>query len=180
MLPTHQMVDLLAVRVEQAYGLRVRRWWRGCSTSRVWHAAALRLWEAHADDPECVPLDAELFVASQPISVPLPDPWTELTHHDSAKRYRLCRKANCPEVASRVDDERSDVVSGQSQQGEKVETVLSRDSRRLSALGLVHPGEPRRQRRSCGTIRRGSRGSASIVPTLPSSEHVAASSRTLS
>jgi hypothetical protein len=133
-LPTHQMIDLLAVRVEQAYGLRVRRWWRGCSTSRVWHAAALRLWEAHAEDQERVPLDAELFVASQPISVALPDPWTELTHHDSAKRFRLSVKRIVRRLRAEL---RREVGRGERsiQQGEKVETVLRHDNRRLSALG---------------------------------------------
>jgi hypothetical protein len=133
-LPTHQIVDLLAVRVEQAYGLRVRRWRRGCSTTRVWHAAALRLWEAHSEDPERVPLDAELYVASQLISVPMPDPWTELTHHDSAKRYRLSVKR----IVGRLRAElRREVRGGERsiQRGEKVETVLSQGGRRLSALG---------------------------------------------
>ena len=134
MLPTHQALDLLAVRIEQAYGLRVRRWWRGCSTSRVWHAAALRLWEAHARDPESVPLDAELFVASQPISVSLPDPWTELTHNESAKRYRLSLKRIVRSLRAEL---RREVRRGERSilQGEEVETLLSRDSRRLSALG---------------------------------------------
>jgi hypothetical protein len=133
-LPTHQMVDLLAVRVEQAYGLRVRRWWRGCSTSRVWHAAALRLWEAHSQDQERVPLDPELFVASQPISVPLPDPWTELTHHDSAKRYRRSVKRIVRRLRAELTRE---VRAGERsiEQGEQVETVLGRNGRRISALG---------------------------------------------
>ena len=86
MLPTHQILDLLAVRVEQAYGLRVRRWWRGCSTLTRLARRGFATLGGPCRDPECVPLDAELFVASQPISAALPDPWTELTHHDSAKR----------------------------------------------------------------------------------------------
>jgi hypothetical protein len=128
------MIDLLAVRVEQAYGLRVRSWWRGCSTSRVWHAAALRLWEAHAEDQGCVPLDAELFVASQPISISLPDPWTELTHHDSSKRYRLSVKRIVRRLRAEL---RREVLGGERsiEQGETVEWVLGGKSRRLSALG---------------------------------------------
>ena len=51
-LPTHEVLDQLAGRIEQAYGLRRPRWLRGCSTSRVWYTAALRLWEAHAGDPD--------------------------------------------------------------------------------------------------------------------------------
>jgi len=87
-IPTQEVLDHLAGRVEHAYGLRRPRWWGGCSTQRVWFAAALRLWEVHAQDPLRVPLDAELFVASQPISVAFADPWTELAQPEAARRYR--------------------------------------------------------------------------------------------
>jgi hypothetical protein len=42
----------------------------------------------HAANPAEIPLDAELFVASQPIAVPFADPWSELTEPDAARRYR--------------------------------------------------------------------------------------------
>jgi len=87
MIPTQEVLDPLAARVECAYGLRRPRWWRGCSTQRVWFAAALRLWEVHARDSSRVPLDAELFVASQPISIAFPNPWTELAGPEAALRY---------------------------------------------------------------------------------------------
>ncbi len=61
-------------RIERAYALRRAGWDRGCSTRRVWAAAALCLWQAHVDDPT-LPLDSELFVASQPITGSLGDPW---------------------------------------------------------------------------------------------------------
>ena len=83
-----KFMDHMAGRIEQAYGLRRPRWLRGCSTSRVWYTAALRLWESHTGDPVRVPLDPELFVASQPISAPFSDPWSELAHPESARRYR--------------------------------------------------------------------------------------------
>ena len=86
MLQTHEFIGHLAGRIENAYGLRKSLWRRGCSTNRVWHAAAQRLWEAHAVDPLRIPLDAELFVASQPISALLVDPWTELAHPESGRR----------------------------------------------------------------------------------------------
>jgi hypothetical protein len=54
----------------------------------VWSAAAGRLWAAHAADPAKIPLDAELFVASQPIAAPFADPWSELTQPDAARRFR--------------------------------------------------------------------------------------------
>jgi hypothetical protein len=80
--------DHLSRRIEEAYGLRRPDWRGGCSTSRVWNAAAERLWEAHAADPAAVPLDPELFVASQPIAVPFANPWSELAEAEAGRRYR--------------------------------------------------------------------------------------------
>jgi hypothetical protein len=87
-LPSQVVLGKLSRRIEQAYGLRRPDWRGGCSTSRVWTAAAERLWAAHAAGPAGIPLDAELFVASQPIAVPFADPWSELTPPDAARRYR--------------------------------------------------------------------------------------------
>jgi hypothetical protein len=87
-LPSQVVLARLSDRIEQAYGLRRPDWRGGCSTPRLWSAAALRLWAAHAADPAAIPLDAELFVASQPISVPFADPWSELTQPECARRYR--------------------------------------------------------------------------------------------
>ena len=88
MFPSQAVIDHLSSRIQQAYGLRRPDWRGGCSTSRVWNAAAERLWAAHAADPARVPLDPELFVASQPIAVPFADPWSELAQPESARRYR--------------------------------------------------------------------------------------------
>ena len=79
--------DHLSRRIEEAYGLRRPDWRGGCSTSRVWNAAAERLWEAHAADPAAVPLDPELYVASQPIAVPFANPWSELAETEAGRRY---------------------------------------------------------------------------------------------
>jgi hypothetical protein len=86
-LPTQEVIDHLASRIERAYALRRAGWDRGCSTRRVWAAAAMCLWQAHADDPT-LPLDSELFVASQSITGSLGDPWSELTQPDAGRRYR--------------------------------------------------------------------------------------------
>ena len=53
---------------------------------RVWFAAAIGLLELCEVDPS-LPLDPELFVASQPLCSPFADPWTELTGAESARRY---------------------------------------------------------------------------------------------
>jgi hypothetical protein len=86
-LPTQELIDHLADRIERAYILRRPHWCRACSTRRVWSAAALRLWQAHVDDPR-LPLDCELFVASQTITPALSDPWSELAQPEAAVRYR--------------------------------------------------------------------------------------------
>ena len=87
MLPTQALIDHLSDRIERAYILRRPRWCRGCSTRRVWSAAALRLWQAHVEDPR-LPLDCELYVASQTITPALSDPWSELAQPEAALRYR--------------------------------------------------------------------------------------------
>jgi hypothetical protein len=86
-LPTQQTIDHLADRIERAYLLRRPEWNRGCSTRRVWAAAAVRLWQTHMNDP-ALPLDSELFVASQPINGSFSDPWVELTQVEAGRRYR--------------------------------------------------------------------------------------------
>jgi hypothetical protein len=45
------------------------------------------LYQVHLDDP-AIPLDPELYVASQPGHPTFPDPWSELTQPAAAKRYR--------------------------------------------------------------------------------------------
>jgi hypothetical protein len=133
-LPTHEVLDHLAGRIEHAYGLRRPRWLRGCSTSRVWYTAALRLWEAYAGDPDRVPLDPELFVASQPISAPFSDPWSELAHPKSARRYlravrRIVRQLRAELKRELAAAERS------IREGREIVGVLGRKNRRLSSLG---------------------------------------------
>jgi hypothetical protein len=86
-LPTQEIIDQLAERIERAYALRQPGAARDCSTQRVWAAAALRLWQAHVEDPT-LPLDSELFVASQPIAGSSGDPWVELTQAEAGRRYR--------------------------------------------------------------------------------------------
>jgi hypothetical protein len=133
-LPTHEVLDHLAGRIEQAYALRRPRWLRGCSTSRVWYTAALRLWEAHNGDPVRVPLDPELFVASQPISAPFSDPWTELAHPESARRYRSAVRRIVRQLRAEL---RRELLAAERsiREGREISGVLGRKNRRLSSLG---------------------------------------------
>jgi hypothetical protein len=107
---------------------------RGCSTSRVWSSAALRLWEAHTSAPARVPLDPELFVASQPISTPFSDPWTELASRESIRRFRSAVSRIVRRL--RAELKRELMAAEQSiRQGQEISTVLGRRNRRLSSLG---------------------------------------------
>ena len=133
-LATQEILDKLADRIERAYGLRRPQCWLGCSTRRVWFAAALRLWEAHSKDPLHVPLDAELFVASQPVLAAFPDPWTELTQPEAACRYR-CRVRRI--VRQLVRELKAEIGRARRliRRGRDMETVLCTSDERISALG---------------------------------------------
>jgi hypothetical protein len=131
-LPTQEVIDHLASRIERAYALRRTGWDRGCSTPRVWAAAAMCLWQAHADDPT-IPLDSELFVASQSITGSLGDPWSELTQPDAGRRYR----SQVRRIVDRLRDELSREIRLAERRMEDPRitlAALSKD-RRLSPLG---------------------------------------------
>jgi hypothetical protein len=132
-LPTQEAIENLAERIERAYSLRRARWWRGCSTRRVWTAAALRLWQAHVEDPQ-LPLDSELFVASQPISNALSDPWSELAQPDAARRYRTQVRRMIRRLRSELVREVALAQRSIRNHPETTPALLARD-RRISPLG---------------------------------------------
>jgi len=81
-----------------------------------------------------VPLDAELFVASQPISGPFADPWTELAEPEAARRYRsrvrrIVRRLGCE---LRREVRLAERLIGR---GREMSAVLSVQDARLSPLG---------------------------------------------
>jgi len=87
MLASQKELDCLAKRIELAYRRRGASWDGGRSTSRVWTAAAMVLWQAHLDDAD-VPLDPELFVASQPTKPGVSDPWIDLVGEEAGAAYK--------------------------------------------------------------------------------------------
>lgn len=133
MLATQDMIELLAKRIERAYGLHRHGWNPGCSTTRVWALAASILIEAHRADP-ALPLDPELYVASQTREGSFADPWKELTQPSSVRRYR-CRvrriiRALKAELCGEV--QRAERLVGR---GSAIEDILLEESRSLSPLG---------------------------------------------
>ncbi len=134
MLPTQETLDHLADRIERAFTLRHSNWYRGCSTPRVWSMAATVLWESQSRDP-AIPLDPELFVASQPLDGAFADPWSILAHPDAGQRY----KHNVRRIIRRLRNElRREVqlVEDLLRQGCALRTIIQSQNARLSPLGL--------------------------------------------
>jgi len=80
-----------------------------------------------------VPLDAELFVASQPISVAFADPWTELAQPEAARRYRSRVRRIVRQLGSELGREvrRAERLI---RRGGEMSAVLSLQDGRLSPL----------------------------------------------
>jgi hypothetical protein len=82
-----QAIDQLAKRLERAYAHHCSTAVRDWSGSGVWEVAASCLLELHRESPG-LPLDPELFVASQAGAVRGADPWMLLTKPEARIRYR--------------------------------------------------------------------------------------------
>jgi hypothetical protein len=81
-----------------------------------------------------LPLDSELFVASQPISSALCDPWSELTQPESARRYRTQVRRIIRRL--RFELEREVALAERSiRQNQEVHAAVLVKNRRLSPLG---------------------------------------------
>ena len=132
-LPTQETIEHLANRIERAYSLRRAGWDRGCSTGRVWAAAALCLWQAHVDDP-ALPLDGELFVACQPITGSFGDPWVELTQVEAGRRYRMQIRRIVHRLRRELTREVERAERLMSEGGRLIVASLSQDGR-VSPLG---------------------------------------------
>jgi hypothetical protein len=81
-----------------------------------------------------VPLDAELFVASQPNFATFADPWSELTEPEAACRYRR----QVRQIVSRLVRElRREIRRAERliRRGHEIAAVLNTRDGRLSALG---------------------------------------------
>ena len=137
MLPTQEMIDRLADRIERAFRLKRCNWRRGCSTPRIWSAAATILWQVHCENPE-IPLDPELFVASQPIAASFGDPWASLAQAEAGQRYRH----NVRRIIRRLRSELSREVrraEDKLRQGHRLRALIRRHDLRISPLACTSP-----------------------------------------
>jgi hypothetical protein len=126
-------IDAVAERIARAYLRRQPFWYPGCSNPRVWEAAAEALVRLNRKDP-AIPVDPELFVASQPIDSPLSDPWQDLTQTRAVRRYEK-------RVRRIIRDLRAELVAEIRQvecrvrKGQTLESVLHTRTQSLSPLG---------------------------------------------
>lgn len=133
MLASQKELDRLAARIRLAHRRRGARWDGGRSTSRVWTAAAMTLWQAHLDDNQ-IPLDPELFVASQPIRPGVVDPWLDLVGDDAKTAYVRRVRQIIRMLRSELKRELQ-FAGRQLKKGRSLSDLLRKPNPRLSALG---------------------------------------------
>jgi hypothetical protein len=132
LLQTRQIAEV-AARIEQAYYRRSPRWHRTYSDPRVWEVAATLLISLRNGDPS-IPLDPELYVASQPIQDSPADPWRDLAESTSARRYRRRVEDIIRRLRNELRDELK-IAERRIRRGETIEQILFSKSRRFSPLG---------------------------------------------
>ena len=166
-LPTHEVLDQLAGRIEQAYALRRPRWLRGCSTSRVWYTASLRFGKRTRAIPGGFRWIPSCSWRAQPISTPFSDPWTELAHPRVRPAIPVVRTPDHPAIEGRAQAGSRQGAERLIRQGEEIGDFLSRTTRGLSSLGayLVARRAGRDDLAEHFAIRRGR--PASVVSPVP-------------
>lgn len=166
MAPTTQReIDGLARRIRHAYRARGMHWNDGCSTGRAWTAAALVLLQIHDEHPE-VPMDPELFVASQALDTSVVDVWRDLASPAAGEAYlrRVTEIVCLLEHELRREIERAERLA---RSGRPLRKVLCGSDSKLSPLGryivarragratlaVTFLGDVRAQHRSCPLYR---------------------------
>jgi hypothetical protein len=81
-----------------------------------------------------VPLDAELFVASQPISTLFPNPWSELAQPEAGRRFRKRVRQIVLQLRAELKREVR-LAERLIRQGRPINEVLLLHDGRISALG---------------------------------------------
>ncbi len=100
---------------------------------RVWTAAAQLLVQLHGEDP-AIPIDPELFVASQSLKPGVGDAWSDLTSAAAGEAYRrrvrgIVRQLE-RELRREITRAERSILSGR-----PIDEVLGERDARLSALG---------------------------------------------
>jgi hypothetical protein len=92
------------------------------------------LWQAHCENAE-VPLDPELFVASQPLREDVVDPWSTLARSEAGRRYRSRVRKIIQLLRAELRREIRRVAR-EVRDGASLSNVLTRNDPRLSPLSL--------------------------------------------
>lgn len=86
-MTSQKTLDRSAEMIKQAYLRQNSGYSPSSCSSEVWVAAAMRMHQV-AEENLGIPVDAELFVASQVYRGFRRDPWTELTQAGASRNYR--------------------------------------------------------------------------------------------
>ncbi len=135
MVPIRSATQELADRIERSYRRSRPRWRLDTSNPGVWAHVASTLLGLHDQDPD-VPVDPELFVASQPPASPLDDPWMVLAQDASAGRYltqvRRILRGLRRELRGEVRR-----AEARASLGVPLEAILRAGATRISPLGRI-------------------------------------------
>jgi hypothetical protein len=128
-----QVLDQVARRIERAYRLRKPGSRAGVAPTGVWEAAARSLIDMHRADP-ALPLDPELFVATQKLGQPWSDPWSDLAGECAQRRYRqrIRRIVRQLRRELRIELRRA---RGRARRGMTVEALAASSCQTISPLG---------------------------------------------
>lgn len=132
MICSQDFIRELADRIERAYRRRYPRWNSLGLTPGVWESAASRLVEA-SKERSGVPIDPELFVASQAHSSLGHDPWSELTQHRSLQRYIKALRRIIRQLRGELEVEVRRAEC-RLRRGVTLEEILAREGARISPL----------------------------------------------
>jgi hypothetical protein len=84
-------------------------------------------------DPR-IPVDPELFVASQPVDCPLSDPWQDLAQARAARRYQQRVRQIIRDLRAELSAEVRE-VENRVRRGQRLEAVLVAKTNSISPLG---------------------------------------------
>lgn len=132
-LLTPQAIANVAGRIERAYSLRFDAGPWGGPGPRLWEVVARALFEAHRAAP-WLPLDPELFVASQPTTASPSDPWAHMEPGRAVRRYRRRIRRIARGLRRELVDEVR-LAGALMGRGRSLEWVLDSPRRDLSPLG---------------------------------------------
>ena len=168
MLPTFQLIDQLAMRIETAYRLRDRAGYTD-ARRRDFGAVPLRVFGRHTARSRRNTFGRRIVCGMQTISSPFSDPWAELGTTESSLRYRSTINEIVGRLAAELKRE-VDTAERCIRKGNGIGAVLSRESQ-IVFVGLIHRRAASGSRRPSGAVRQGGGRPTPFLPTLSCGKH---------